>query len=99
MPDAAPAAVPQTSDVAPRPTSGAPFPNATMPTRESRAKLLWVRLATVLALLAGAVHLGWRVLETVNLSVWWLAVPLLLLEAHALLGLLLHVAVCGTCTR
>jgi cellulose synthase/poly-beta-1,6-N-acetylglucosamine synthase-like glycosyltransferase len=26
------------------------------------------------------------------LSVWWLAVPLVLLEAHALLGLLLHAA-------
>jgi cellulose synthase (UDP-forming) len=63
-----------------------------LPARESRARLLGIRFATALALLAGAVYLGWRALETVNLSVWWLAVPLLLLEGHALLGLLLHAA-------
>jgi NhaP-type Na+/H+ or K+/H+ antiporter len=70
-----------------------------MPARESRAKLLWIRLATALALLAGAVYLGWRALETVNLSIWWLAVPLLLLEGHALLGLLCTPPASGTCTR
>ena len=73
------------------PAAGAPFPHAQMPAPESRTTAAAIRLVTALAVLATAVYLGWRALATVELDVWWLAVPLLLLEAYALLGLLLHV--------
>ena len=75
----------------PVPPAGAPFPHAGLLEPESRTRLVVIRSVTVFALAVGALYLGWRALETVNLDVWWVAVPLLLLEAHALLGLLLHV--------
>jgi cellulose synthase (UDP-forming) len=34
-------------------------------------------------------YLGWRVTQTMNWSVWWLSVPLLLVEVHAALSLAL----------
>jgi cellulose synthase (UDP-forming) len=36
-----------------------------------------------------AAYLGWRTLATVELSVWWVSIPLLVLEFHAALGLAL----------
>lgn len=72
------------------PAAGPPFPHAAMPAPESRSTLIGLRLVVAVALLASALYLGWRALETVNLDVWWLAVPLLLLEAYALLGFVLH---------
>ncbi|MFP5218224.1 MAG: glycosyltransferase [Actinomycetes bacterium] len=46
----------------------------------------------LLAVLASVMYLTWRALGTVDLDVWWVAVPLLLLEAHAVVGLVLHTA-------
>ncbi len=43
-----------------------------------------IRLVTCLALLTGTGYLSWRLAATVSLSVWWLSVPLLLLEVHAM---------------
>jgi cellulose synthase (UDP-forming) len=47
---------------------------------------------TVVAVLATAGYLFWRAAATLDLSVWWIAVPLLLLEGHALVSLLLYAA-------
>ena len=48
-----------------------------------------MQVVAAAALLVTAVYLSWRV-TTVELSAWWLAVPLLLLEVHAAVGLALH---------
>jgi cellulose synthase (UDP-forming) len=45
----------------------------------------------VLALTVTTVYLVWRVAVTVDLAVWWLSVPLYLLELHAAAGLGLYV--------
>lgn len=47
----------------------------------------------VAAILVGAAYLAWRVLYTVSWDVWWVSVPLFLLEVHAYIGLLLFIPV------
>jgi cellulose synthase (UDP-forming) len=49
--------------------------------------LLLIRGVTLVALAATAAYLGWRALATLNLDAWYLAVPMLVLEAHAAAGL------------
>jgi len=41
----------------------------------------------VAALAVSAVYLGWRVAFTIDMSVWFVAIPMLILEAHFALGL------------
>lgn len=41
----------------------------------------------MLALVATAVYLGWRATSTLNLNAWYLAIPMLVLEIHAAMGL------------
>lgn len=48
------------------------------------------RAVAVLALTATAVYLGWRAVATIDLAVWWLSIPLYLLELHAAVGLGLY---------
>ncbi len=55
---------------------------------ESRARLRAVHLVALLALAVSVAYLVWRVGWT--LGTWWIAVPLWLLEAHAVLGLGLY---------
>jgi cellulose synthase (UDP-forming) len=43
----------------------------------------------VVALAATAAYLGWRATSTLNLDAWYLAVPMLVLEVHAGIGLAL----------
>jgi cellulose synthase (UDP-forming) len=52
---------------------------------------LVTRAVAVLALTVTTVYLVWRVAVTVDLAVWWLSVPLYLLELHAAAGLGLYV--------
>jgi cellulose synthase (UDP-forming) len=59
------------------------------PEPESPGTRRSVQALAVLALTVGVAYLAWRTLFTLNLSVWWLSVPLLLLEAHAVAGLAL----------
>ena len=49
--------------------------------------MLAIRAVAVAALLATVAYLVWRALFTVNLEAWYLAVPMLALEAHAAVGL------------
>jgi cellulose synthase (UDP-forming) len=56
----------------------------------SRARDLVVRSVTVLALAVSAAYLGWRAVATIDLSVWWLSLPMYLLELHAAAGLGLY---------
>ncbi len=55
---------------------------------ESRARLRAVHLAALLALAVSVSYLVWRVGWT--LGTWWIALPLWLLEAHAVIGLGLY---------
>jgi cellulose synthase (UDP-forming) len=43
------------------------------------------RLMVALTLLLGTVYVGWRLLFSVNWHAWWIAVPLVLAEAYALI--------------
>lgn len=73
------------------PASAAPFPHASLRPPETRATVLGIRSVAVLTVLVTAVYLGWRALDTVDLAVWWLSVPLLALEVYALLSLVVHI--------
>lgn len=61
--------------------------NPDRPEPETAATKLKIRALAVLALAASVAYLAWRTLFTLDLSVWWLSVPLLLLEVHAVVGL------------
>jgi len=46
-------------------------------------------MVAIIALAVTGAYLTWRVVATVDLAVWWVAVPLFVLEVHAALGLVL----------
>ena len=52
---------------------------------------LVARTVAVLALAVTGAYLTWRAVATIDLAVWWVSVPLYLLELHAALGLGLYV--------
>ena len=58
-----------------------------LPPADAPHRLLLIRTVAILALLATAMYLGWRALATLNLDAWWLAVPMLVFEVHAAIGL------------
>src|SRR5207244_6115453 len=62
-----------------------------LPPPERPATRRTTRAVALIALAATFVYLVWRTTETVNWSVWWVAVPLLLLEFHAAVSLALFV--------
>ena len=51
---------------------------------------LVTRAVAVLALIVTAAYLVWRAVATVDLAVWWLSIPLYVLELHAAVGLGLY---------
>jgi cellulose synthase (UDP-forming) len=57
------------------------------PEPESRATKWRIRVIAVAALVMSVTYLLWRATSTLNLAAWWLSVPLLLLEVHAVVGL------------
>lgn len=57
------------------------------PVPESRGRQALVRTVAVAALGLSIGYLGWRVTSTLGGATWWLAVPLLVLEVHALVSL------------
>ena len=58
-----------------------------LPPPDGPGRLLLIRVVTVVALAATAVYLAWRATSTLNLDAWYLALPMLVLEAHAAIGL------------
>ena len=58
-----------------------------LPPRETPSRLLLIRGTSLLALLATAIYLGWRVTSTLNPDAQWLSWPMLALELHAAIGL------------
>jgi cellulose synthase (UDP-forming) len=58
-----------------------------LPSPDSPRRLLLIRGVTLVALATTAAYLGWRALATLNLDAWYLAVPMLVFEAHAAAGL------------
>src|SRR5947207_14282364 len=65
------------------------LPGAGVPAPEHVARRWFVRGVALLALAVSVVYLTWRISSTVDLRVWWLAIPLVALEIHAALGLAL----------
>lgn len=65
------------------------FPGGELPSPDARLTRRTTRAATLLALAVTIGYLAWRTVETVNWSVWWVAVPLLGLELHAAVSLAL----------
>jgi cellulose synthase/poly-beta-1,6-N-acetylglucosamine synthase-like glycosyltransferase len=64
-------------------------PGRDLPLPESRARQWSIRTLALLALMVTAAYLVWRVGWTLALDVWWLSIPLLVLEIHAAVGLVL----------
>jgi cellulose synthase/poly-beta-1,6-N-acetylglucosamine synthase-like glycosyltransferase len=73
-----------------RPEAIPRFRGSARPEPESRSRKLWIRTFALAALLVTYVYLAWRVSATIDLGVWWVAVPLFLAEAHNGLGLTLY---------
>lgn len=65
------------------------FPDGATPDGP-RIRDLATRAVAVLALTATAVYLVWRAVATIDLAVWWLSIPLYVLELHAAVGLGLY---------
>ena len=65
------------------------FAGAELPPPESRGRKLFVRAVALTAIAVSVVYLTWRLLSTLDPASLWLSVPLLVLEAHALAGLVL----------
>jgi cellulose synthase/poly-beta-1,6-N-acetylglucosamine synthase-like glycosyltransferase len=63
--------------------------NPDRPEPESSSAKLQTRALAVAALAVSVAYLVWRAAFTLNPSAWWLSVPLLLLEIHAVAGLAL----------
>ena len=65
------------------------FPDGATP-GGPRIRDLVTRAVAVLALTATAAYLGWRAVATIDPAVWWVSIPLYVLELHAALGLGLY---------
>jgi cellulose synthase/poly-beta-1,6-N-acetylglucosamine synthase-like glycosyltransferase len=66
------------------------FPDGRPPTGP-RVREPVIRTVAVLALTVTAAYLVWRAVATIDPRVWWLSIPLYLLELHAAIGLGLYV--------
>ncbi|HEY8772988.1 MAG TPA: hypothetical protein VIM05_00340 [Gaiellaceae bacterium] len=56
---------------------------------ESAGRTLLIRLVGLAAIGVGLLYLTWRAAATLNLSVWWISVPLLAFEIQAFMRLAL----------
>lgn len=69
--------------------SRASLPGRTLPIPETTRRSWTIRAIAILALTLTAGYLVWRAGWTLALDVWWVSIPLLVLEIHAFLGLAL----------
>jgi cellulose synthase (UDP-forming) len=66
-----------------------PLPSRALPRAETATRRWSIRAVAILALLVNVAYLVWRTTSTVDLGVWWVSIPLLVLEFHAALGIAL----------
>jgi cellulose synthase/poly-beta-1,6-N-acetylglucosamine synthase-like glycosyltransferase len=59
------------------------------PKPENSARLLRIHTFAVVTLIFGFAYIGWRWADTVNLGIWYIAIPLIVAETHNVFGLLL----------
>lgn len=67
----------------------ASFADSELLEREPRRRTFIMRAVALVAIAVSFVYVSWRALFTLDLTVWWLSVPLFLLELHAVVGLVL----------
>ena len=65
------------------------LPGRGLPAPESRTRRWAIRSIALLAIAVTAVYLVWRIGWTIALDVWWVSIPMFVLEVHAALGLAL----------
>jgi cellulose synthase (UDP-forming) len=65
------------------------MPGRDLPAPEPRSRTLAIRSIAVLALAVTVAYLVWRGTSTIALEVWWLSIPLYVMEIHAAIGLAL----------
>ena len=65
------------------------FHGGAIPDREHAWRRGYIRAFAILALTLTVAYLAWRIVATIDLSVWWVAVPLLAFEVHNAVGLAL----------
>lgn len=63
------------------------FPDGKLPPAEAPRRKALIHGVAAAALIASAAYLVWRTLYTIDLSVWWISIPFLLVEIHAVVGL------------
>lgn len=79
-------------DTAPIPLAGLPrFPGGEFSVPESRQRRLYIHVVSLVALAVTLGYLIWRTFFTLDLDVWWVSVPLLLVEFHLFLSFALFV--------
>lgn len=66
------------------------LPDGRLPAPEDPGRRRFIRLFAVVALIVSATYLIWRTFWTIDLSAWFVAIPMLLLEMHHALGLGLY---------
>ncbi len=63
------------------------MPGRDLPAPEARSRVWSVRAIAVVALTVTAAYLVWRGTSTLALNVWWVSIPLYVMEIHAAIGL------------
>jgi cellulose synthase (UDP-forming) len=66
-----------------------PLPGRDLPVPETANRRQAIRSIAIIALSVNIAYLAWRTVSTVDLAVWWVSLPLLVLEIHAAVGIAL----------
>ena len=63
------------------------MPGRDMPAPEARSRAWAIRAIAVVALAVTVAYLLWRATSTLAMNVWWVSIPLYIMEIHAAVGL------------
>ena len=63
------------------------MPGRDMPAPEARSRAWAIRAIAVVALAVTVAYLLWRATSTLAMNVWWVSIPLYVMEVHAAVGL------------
>jgi cellulose synthase/poly-beta-1,6-N-acetylglucosamine synthase-like glycosyltransferase len=66
------------------------FRDGSMPSRETPARKFLIHSVALIAIGVTAAYLAWRLVGTINLTWWWVAIPLFVVEVHNAFGLVLY---------